>query len=152
MTTQKFLKNIEDTFSKCLATAKAKNSDYAGVGDPFRNFNSSELVGVPIPRAILVRMMDKISRVSNLLDKEASVKDEPIADTLEDLINYTAILKAYLDEQTQTTSEDEGTMAGRVIRTSAGYVDLRGVDADTGGHQESDPRSKEFNAKERRRV
>lgn len=130
MTTQKFLKNIEDTFSKCLATAKAKNSDYAGVGDPFRNFNSSELVGVPIPRAILVRMMDKISRVSNLLDKEASVKDEPIADTLEDLINYTAILKAYLNEQTKITQRDETTLAGGIIRTDRGFVKLGGVDAD----------------------
>jgi ribosomal protein S18 len=130
MTTQKFLKNIEDTFSKCLATAKAKNSDYAGVGDPFRNFNSSELVGVPIPRAILVRMMDKISRVSNLLDKEASVKDEPIADTLEDLINYTAILKAYLDEQTKITQRDATTLAGGIIRTDRGFVKLGGVDAD----------------------
>ena len=38
-------------------------------------------------------------------------------------------------EQAKTTSEDEGIMEGRVIRTDEGYVDLRGVDADTGGHQ-----------------
>lgn len=129
MTTQEFLKNIEATFEKCLRTAKSKNADYAGVGDPFKNFNSSEYVGVPIPRAILVRMMDKMARISNLLDKEANVKEESITDTLEDLINYAAILKAYLYEKRETTSGDERTVETRIVRTHRGFVELGGVDA-----------------------
>lgn len=136
MTTTEFLDKIEETFTKCLATAKAKNADYAGSSDPFRNFNSSEFVGVPIPRAILVRMMDKMSRVSNLLDKEASVKDESITDTLEDLINYAAILNTYLYEQRKITTQDEGPVQGRVVLPDKGFVDLREVDADGGGHPE----------------
>jgi len=44
-------------------------------------------------------MMDKVSRISTLLEKEAKVKDEAIEDTLEDLINYTAILKSYLKQK-----------------------------------------------------
>jgi hypothetical protein len=54
------------------------------------------VVGVPIARAILVRMTDKMSRISNLLDKENSVKDEKIEDSIYDLINYAAILRAWL--------------------------------------------------------
>lgn len=92
------LKDMEATFNECLAIAKRKNNDYAGEKtiDPFKNFRGSEFVKVPPPRAILVRIMDKISRVSNLLEQENAVKDESINDTLNDVINYFAILKSYL--------------------------------------------------------
>lgn len=91
------LNDMRDTFSECLTTAIAKNSDYGGSNkDPFANFQNSTIVNVPIEKGIMVRMMDKVSRITTLLDKEAKVKDESIQDTLMDLINYTAILKSYL--------------------------------------------------------
>jgi hypothetical protein len=45
---------------------------------------------------MLVRMMDKMSRISTLLDKKAQVSDESIEDTLEDLANYAIIMKSYI--------------------------------------------------------
>ena len=96
MTNDQFIKSIHDTFHEIESLVLIKNSDYANSEDPFKNFRSSEHVGVPIPRAILVRMMDKLSRISNLLEKEPSVAGEKLEDTLNDLIGYTAILKAYL--------------------------------------------------------
>lgn len=92
------LNDLEDTFKKCLDIAVKKNNDYAGQAtvDPFKNIRASEFVGVSPDRAIMVRLMDKMSRVSNLLSQEAAVKDEAIEDTLTDIINYTAILKSYL--------------------------------------------------------
>lgn len=92
------LNDIEQTFNKCLLIAKMKNSDYAGKEtlDPFKNFRGSEFVSVKPERAILVRTMDKISRVSNLLDFDAEVKDESINDTIDDIINYMAILKSFI--------------------------------------------------------
>ena len=89
------LKDLEETFSSCLETAKKKNADYAGQNaDPFRNFRNSTIVGVTVQKGILVRLMDKMSRVSNLLEQEAKVKDESITDTIDDAINYLAILKS----------------------------------------------------------
>lgn len=89
--------NLERTFSNCLETAKRKNNDYGGVdSNPYANFSNSTIVGVSIEKGILVRMMDKVSRISTLLEKESQVKDEAIEDTLDDLVNYTAILKSYL--------------------------------------------------------
>ena len=89
--------NLERTFSNCLDTAKRKNNDYGGVdSNPYANFSNSTIVGVSIEKGILVRMMDKVSRISTLLEKESQVKDEAIEDTLDDLVNYTAILKSYL--------------------------------------------------------
>lgn len=96
MTSEQLIRELESTYSRCLATAKKKNADYADNDDPFRNFKMSLFVGVSPQRAILVRLSDKISRISNLLDREAKVKDEKIEDTIEDAINYLALLKAML--------------------------------------------------------
>lgn len=99
MTTEQFLASLEATYKYNLEVAKKKNADYAGEGDPFRNFKNSLVVGVPVDRAILVRIMDKISRISNLLDKEAQVKDEALTDSIGDCINYLAILKALIESE-----------------------------------------------------
>lgn len=96
MTTKQFLKDIEETYKEGLRIATSKNKDYANSDNPFKNFKMSEQVGVDPARAILVRISDKLSRISNLLDREASVKDERLDDTIIDCINYLAILKAYL--------------------------------------------------------
>ena len=89
------LKDMADTFSACLETAKRKNADYAGKGqDPYRNFRNSSIVGVPPQQGVMVRLMDKMSRIGNLLNTEAAVKDEAVEDTIDDAINYLAILKS----------------------------------------------------------
>lgn len=92
---------MADVFSRCLAICEKKNNDYAGeAGDsPFANFEVSEIVGVPVARGMLVRLMDKIKRVSNLLDQEAMVNSESIGDTLEDAINYCALTYCWLVQE-----------------------------------------------------
>lgn len=89
--------NLAKSYQTCLEISRRKNTDYAGDANPFKNFENSLTVGVPVPRGILVRVMDKISRINNLLDNEAQVKDEKLEDTILDAINYLAILKAYLE-------------------------------------------------------
>ena len=95
----KFIESIKNTYAKGVELIERKNHDYAGVDNPFKNFESALVVGIPVDQAILVRVLDKLSRVSNLLGKEAEVKDEAIEDTLLDAINYLAILKAYLEDK-----------------------------------------------------
>jgi hypothetical protein len=94
------VRDIKETFEKCLSTVIAKNKDYSGEAnvdnDPFKNMRGSSFVGVDVERGALVRMMDKMGRISSLLGQKANVKDEAIEDTLDDLINYAAILKSYL--------------------------------------------------------
>lgn len=98
MTTSELIKNISSTFETGIGIIEKKNADYAGNQDCFKNFRFSAIVGVSPQRAILVRVADKLARVSNLLDKENQVKDETITDTILDMINYLAILKAMLEE------------------------------------------------------
>lgn len=99
MNQPEFIESIRKSFETGLELIKLKNNDYGGPVDPFKNFHLSEMIGVPIERAILVRISDKLARISNILDIKASVKNETIEDTLLDLINYAAILKAYLESK-----------------------------------------------------
>lgn len=94
------LEDMSNTFENCYRTAVAKNNDYGGTNNnPFANFENAKVAGVSVERGILVRLMDKMSRISTLLDKEAMVKDEAITDTIEDAINYLAILKSYINQK-----------------------------------------------------
>jgi hypothetical protein len=106
MSQQNLIEEVVETFAVCSDIVRKKNSDYSNGGDPFKNFKMSLQVGVDPARAILVRISDKISRISNLLDREAAVKDESIQDTLCDAINYLAILKAYIKDDNSTKQKE----------------------------------------------
>jgi len=97
MNNKQFIKKLKEVQKIGLELIKKKNKDYAREEDPYRNFRLSEMVNVPLEKAILIRMTDKISRVSTLLDTgKASVIEETIQDTLLDLMNYAAILAVYI--------------------------------------------------------
>lgn len=98
MTQGQFIKEIREIYDDCVSIVERKNNDYAADHDPFKNFRFSELAGVSVEKAIIVRMLDKMSRISNLIEngKEIKVKDESVEDTLKDLANYSAILISYL--------------------------------------------------------
>jgi hypothetical protein len=84
-------------YQECLELSSRKNKDYSGEENPFRNFMLSEHLGIcRTEEGIMVRILDKVTRIANLLKNEAAVKDESIEDTLKDLINYSAILLSYI--------------------------------------------------------
>ena len=60
-------------------------------------------MGVSLEKGILVRMMDRLSRVSNILDTPGLDQgtDESVDDTLIDLINYAAIIRVHRKWQKQ---------------------------------------------------
>ena len=106
LTPQQYLDRFQEITKQMYEITKAKNSDYSGTELAFRNFEMVELLWIcPTPEWILVRMTDKITRISNLLKAEAKVKDEKVADTLLDLANYSIILAIYLQ-----TSENNITI------------------------------------------
>lgn len=96
MKRQEFLESMGKIYDECLQIASKKNQDYAGDDDAFKNFKNSEAIGISVEQGILVRIMDKITRISNLLTRPAAVIDEKIEDTILDVINYFAILYIYL--------------------------------------------------------
>jgi len=104
MNRDEFLQKLEQHQEEDIEIVKAKNQDYAEGSDPFQNFRMVEDAGlVSVEKGIAVRMSDKMQRIFNLLDEEAAVDDETIADTLSDLRNYANILQTYLEKERHST-------------------------------------------------
>lgn len=90
----------KQTTDKCYKIFKAKNSDYACESDDaLSNFRTSEVVGVPAPLGVLVRVMDKVQRIRSFATKgELQVKGESVDDAIEDIINYMILLKGVIKD------------------------------------------------------
>lgn len=102
MNQRQFLRRIQILYKENLETCRKKNHDYAGSTDPFRNFKACEMYGLTVEEGLIVRMSDKMVRISNLLKSEAKVKDEKITDSLKDLANYAMILSVYLENKNRS--------------------------------------------------
>lgn len=100
--TQKdFLTRLEALYARNVDISRRKNSDYATGADPFSNFRICEGLGIPAEVGIVVRMSDKMARISNLIKPgaKAQVVDESVLDTLSDLANYAMILRMYIEQK-----------------------------------------------------
>jgi hypothetical protein len=111
MTQEAFLKRLHELHTHSLNIARNKNTDYAGGDDAFKNFTNVTNYGISTEQGILVRMSDKITRISNLLTKQAKVKDETVLDTLTDLSNYALILRIYLESKIELSNVSTGGAA-----------------------------------------
>jgi len=96
------LKIFRDITNDMYETAVKKNADYSW-DVAFKNFELVEVLGITdVATWLLVRQSDKVSRITNLLQRKFQgvanqVKDESITDSLVDLANYCILLKIYLD-------------------------------------------------------
>jgi len=68
-----------------------KNHDYSKKGDPLSNLKACESLGIPAYKGVLVRLQDKWSRLVELSNKEAMVKEESVEDTLKDVAIYSLL-------------------------------------------------------------
>ena len=80
-----------------------KNHDYAKDTDPLSNLKECEKFGIPAWKGALVRITDKISRITQLANgKHAEITDENIFDTLRDLSIYAILTMILLESQNST--------------------------------------------------
>ena len=96
--------SVRSTFEKCLAILKKKNGDYARTESEFLNFETVQRLGVPVQMGIMIRLLDKITRLENLMTHAPYVTEESFEDTAADAINYLAILIARRDFEKATKS------------------------------------------------
>lgn len=97
-TPEEYMKRFEELTNQMLSITKAKNHDYSWTTRAFKNFELCENLEVcSVEAGILVRITDKITRISNLISSENQVADEKITDTLLDLANYALILRIYIE-------------------------------------------------------
>jgi len=96
MTKQDYLKQFKEVTDKMYSITDKKGSDYSWENDVFKNFELCERRGIETSDWMFVRMLDKVSRIGELLHRENKVADEKLEDTLIDLANYSLILFIYL--------------------------------------------------------
>lgn len=96
MSPKQFRKDIADTFAKCLLIIDKKNHDYSGTVDPFGSFRNAQIAGVGVTQSLVLAVVQKVSRLGNLIQRPAKVVTESLEDTIVDCINYLAILLAWL--------------------------------------------------------
>ena len=102
-------KRLVELLREMRCTHDAKNHDYAGIGDPLRNFRMCEAMGLPAWKGCLVRITDKVSRLQAFAKQgELRVKDESVADTLLDLANYAILCRVLFEECREPVAADRG--------------------------------------------
>jgi len=103
MTSQELFEMHTKLCKAALDLMQKKNHDYSGkMGtQPFANFTRAEAMGITsTERGIMVRLLDKMSRLSSFMEAgKFKVEDEKLMDTIIDMINYSILLYAYLDEK-----------------------------------------------------
>ena len=104
--------DIEAIFKECSELCDKKNNDYASPEDFYKNFRLVEDIGLPMWIGVLVRFLDKYSRLKGFTHRfiktgKLHVEHECIEDTFLDGINYLAIglvvYRQWKDETTFTT-------------------------------------------------
>ena len=81
-----------------------KSAGYAGVDnpDPFANFRVSERLGIPAFLGALIRKMDKVERIVNILQNPSNERiGESCLDTLIDDSSYALIVRILFEEDVE---------------------------------------------------
>lgn len=101
MTSEELLRLHEQTCNTARVIMEAKSKDYSGgSNDPFSNFKDSIVFGIEPEHGLLIRVMDKLKRISTFIKKgELAVKDEPVEDAIHDIINYMILLKGMIQDK-----------------------------------------------------
>ena len=92
---------IEAFRARILHTSKEvmadRSNDYATDVDALRNINSCQFLGVEPGVGVLIRMQDKIARLSQLFQGK-TLQSERAMDSVVDLINYSILLGAIIEQ------------------------------------------------------
>ena len=80
---------------------RSKNLDYGSQCNLWQNFTATEALGLASTEVgILIRMSDKLSRLQSFASRgELAVKGEGVRDALIDIVNYAALLGAYIERK-----------------------------------------------------
>ena len=101
MTSTDLIALHKETCDKARSIMESKNHDYTdGSVDPFANFRTSEILGIPAELGVLVRVLDKMKRIQTFVNKGTlAVKNESVNDAIEDAINYFILLKGIIADR-----------------------------------------------------
>ncbi len=96
-----------------------KNHDYAGEGNPLRNFYKSREQGIEPWRGVMIRLSDKWSRLESFCKQDTlAVKDESVEDTLMDNAVYSLIAILLRREEKGKEANSDTTSAENPSQSS----------------------------------
>ena len=105
MNREDVIKHHKEICDEARTLMVKKNYDYSGKGGdkPFANFERTEAMGICSTEAgVLVRMVDKLSRLSTFVDTgELKVDNESYHDAIVDIINYCILLSGIVKEKNE---------------------------------------------------
>ena len=123
-------KEFDDVLDELKRLHDAKNHDYATDENPYKNLEKVLSIGIEPWRGIVIRLMDKFSRLEEYCVKgEFSIKSEGLEDTLKDISVYSLLaMILFRKEQKQAESYDVDRDNGLGISLTAGLNHLKESD------------------------
>ena len=95
-----------------------KNQDYATSENPYKNLQGVERIGLEAWKGVVIRMMDKFSRLEEFCVKEElAVKDETIEDTFKDIAIYSVLAMILYRKRMEGKSNDPDITDWRFLAT-----------------------------------
>jgi len=115
-------KEFDDALDELKMLHDAKNSDYSTLENPYKNLQATERIGVEAWRGIVIRLMDKFSRLEEYCVKgELAIKSEGIEDTFKDIAVYSTLAMILFrkdqDKQQELTELERGKGWGSSLFT-----------------------------------
>ena len=110
-------KEFDDVLDELKMLHDAKNHDYATAENPYKNLEKVLSIGIEPWRGIVIRLMDKFSRLEEYCVKgELAIKSEGITDTFKDIANYSILAMILFrkdqDKQQELTELERGKGLG----------------------------------------
>jgi hypothetical protein len=98
MNIQEYLELKQKLFKKSDEISLIKSKSYSNIADdPFKNVKMATLIHVKPAKGILIRLLDKISRIDTYVDGNGvDLVDEKLEDCVIDAINYLTMIYALI--------------------------------------------------------
>jgi len=93
-----FMERRRVILNRCTTLQEEKSNDYASEDDVFQAFEMSRIAGIEPVQGMFSRVLDKISRLGNIVSKKEMKVCERSLDTIQDTINYLLMVQIQLEE------------------------------------------------------
>jgi hypothetical protein len=103
-----FIQDTQQLLDRCIELLRSKANDYAEGGDAFLNFKTAaQIAGISPEQTLLTLLGMKLSRLTQLVGKGKTARNESVEDTMLDVINYIVLLRGMMREQEGAVSSEQ---------------------------------------------
>ena len=112
-------KEFDDELDALKMLHDAKNHDYATEENPYKNLEKVSAIGIEPWRGIVIRLMDKFSRLEEYCVKgELAIKSEGIDDTFADIAVYSILARILFRKEQEKQQELTELERGKELGSS----------------------------------